>query len=74
MTTKNKFSFRKGWRQLKQKDLNPVRQRIMDALNLKHITSFYPRLNGECEPKVSEAQAIEAVFAEYGITDIWGNE
>lgn len=74
MTTKNKFSFRKGWKQLKQMDLVPVRTRIIEALNLKYVSSFYPRLNGESEPKMSEAQAIEAIFAEYGITDIWGNE
>ena len=28
---------------------------------------------GKCEPKVSEAQAIEEIFHSYGITDIWGD-
>lgn len=70
----NNFSFRKGWKQLKNGDTAVVREKIITALGLQCRTSFYPRLNGEYEPKISEAQAIEAIFAEYGITDIWGNE
>jgi hypothetical protein len=29
-------------------------------------------LHGEVEPKVSEAEKIEAIFAKYGVTDVWG--
>lgn len=66
------FSFKKGYRQLTVEQIPKVRKKICDALKLEKVTSFYPRLNGKIEPRISEARAIEAVFAEYGITDIWG--
>lgn len=73
MTMEKNFSFKKGWKQLPQSAVPEVRSKIISALELKTIPSFYPRLNGRIEPKISEARKIEAVFAEYGITDIWGN-
>lgn len=66
------FSFKKGYQQVQQKDAKDVRQKIMTALNLTSRRSWGLRLNGIIEPKVSEAQAIENIFNEYGITDIWG--
>ncbi|MGM9763334.1 MAG: hypothetical protein ACI3ZQ_04880 [Candidatus Cryptobacteroides sp.] len=67
------FSFKKGWVQLRSKDQPKVRTKIINALGLKCVASFYPRLNGAYEPRVTEAKAIETIFAEYGITDVWGN-
>lgn len=72
MTKKQSFSFLKGWNQLKVGDANVVRNKIMSALGITYRTSFYYRLKGKCEPTVTEAQAIEVIFREYGITDIWG--
>lgn len=46
--------------------------KLMAALNINTRMAFLNRLKGEVEPKVSEARAIEAVFAEYGIKDVWG--
>ncbi len=66
------FSFKKGYRKLTVEQIPKVRAKICEVLGLAEVTSFYPRLNGKIEPKISEARAIEAVFAEYGITDIWG--
>lgn len=66
------FSFKKGYRKLTVEQLPKVRAKICEVLGLAEVTSFYPRLNGKIEPKISEARAIETVFAEYGITDIWG--
>lgn len=74
MTSKTNFSFRKGWNQLTVEQSRKVRDKIISALNLKYRTSFYYRLNGNCEPTVSEAKAIEKIFKSYGIKDIWGNE
>ena len=65
------FAFKKGWNQLKLVDMNKCRSKIMDALGLTTLPPFYQRLNGKVEPKVTEAAAIESIFAEYGITDIW---
>lgn len=66
------FSFKKGWNQLKHVDLEPARIKLMDALDLTTTPPFYQRLNGKVEPKVTEAEAIERIFAEYGITEVWG--
>lgn len=68
------FSFKKGYQQVQQKDAKEVRQKIMTALNLTSRRSWGLRLNGFIEPKVSEAQTIENIFQEYGITDVWGHE
>ena len=67
------FSFKKGYDQVQQKDAKDVRQKIMNALNLTSRRSWGLRLQGLIEPKVTEAQAIENIFSEYGITDIWGS-
>ncbi len=72
MTKKQSFSFQRGWNQLKVGDANVVRDKIMSALGIRYRTSFYYRLKGKCEPTVTEAQAIEAIFKEYGIKDVWG--
>lgn len=73
MAKKQSFSFKKGWNQLKVIETPEVRQKIMSALGLKVRSTFYYRLNGKCEPTISEARAIEAVFKEYGITKVWGD-
>ncbi|WP_352423458.1 hypothetical protein [Proteiniphilum sp.] len=67
-----KFSFKKGFGQVQQKDVSEVKTKIMSVLNIKTRPGWKYRLDGRIEPKVSEATAIEEVFAEYGITDVWG--
>lgn len=66
------FSFKKGWGQVKRNDLKAVRAKIETALGVKNRNSFYYRMNGEVEPRVSEAAAIEQIFAEYNIHEVWG--
>ncbi|MDD4593138.1 MAG: hypothetical protein PHG06_22365 [Parabacteroides sp.] len=46
----------------------------MSALGLTTRAAWWQRLNGIVEPKVSEAAAIEKIFTDFGITDIWGDE
>lgn len=69
----NEFSFKLGFSQVKRKDAKEVRERIMQALGLTTRASWYARLNGGVEPKVSEARAIEEVFMKFGITKVWGS-
>lgn len=69
----NEFSFKLGFSQVKRKDVKEVRERIMQALGLTTRASWYARLNGSVEPKVSEARAIEEVFTKFGITKVWGS-
>lgn len=70
----NSYSFKKGWSQVRQKDIEEVRNAIMEALGLTTKPAFYNRLNGDVEPKVSEAKAIEDIFNNYGIAEIWGDD
>lgn len=65
-------SFQKGWRAVPQGQAEEVKQRIKDVLHVTTRQTFYNRLNGLIEHKPSEIAAIEGVFAEYGITEIWG--
>ena len=69
----NEFSFKLGFSQVKRKDAKEVRERIMQALGLTTRASWYARLNGGVEPKVSEARAIEEVFAKFGVSKVWGS-
>jgi hypothetical protein len=69
-----KKGFWRGYGQVQQKDAMKVRAKLFRALNisLNSPVHFNHYLNGRLEPSASKAQAIEAVFAEYGITDVWG--
>ena len=70
--SKEQFSFSRGWSQVKNGDISECRNKLMEVLGIKTRAAFLNRLKGDVEPKVSEVRAIESVFAEYGITDIWG--
>lgn len=70
--SKEQFSFNKGWSQVKNGDISECRAKLMAALGINTRMAFLNRLKGEVEPKVSEAKAIEAVFADYGIKAVWG--
>jgi len=68
----SRFSFKKGWLRVPQGDVAIVREKIMKALGVASEVAFLQRKRGEIIPKVTDVEAIEAVFAEYGITDVWG--
>jgi len=44
----------------------------MIALDITTRQPFLDRLNGKIEPRVTEVERIEQIFAEYGITEVWG--
>lgn len=70
----SKFSFQRGFSQVRQKDVANVKAEIMTALGIATRSSWAARLNGAVEPKVSEAHQIEEIFAKYGINEVWGTE
>ncbi len=72
--SEGQFSFQKGLNQVKMGDLPTVKSQIMMVLGIKSKQSWYMRLNGNIEPKVTEARAIEKIFHSYNITSIWGKE
>ena len=57
---------------MKQGDARVVKKKLWVALDIGSRQTFSERMKGKVEPRVSEAEAIERVFAEYGITDVWG--
>ena len=67
------FAFWKGWEQVRRGDHKAVRTKLMDAMGISSRRQFQARLRGDHEPKVTEHAAIERVFAEYGITKVWGD-
>ena len=66
--------FRKGYGQLKQKDVPDAKKELLEVLGVKKSNrpSWGNYLNGKTEPKASQAAAVEAVFLKYGITEVWG--
>lgn len=66
------YGFMRGLSQLRLCDIEPVKNEIMAALHIATNASYCRRRKGEIEPKISEARAIEEIFAKRGITDVWG--
>ena len=69
----NNFSFQKGWYQIPQGKVADVRKKISAKLGITTRMAFMNRLNGETFGTIAEREAIERIFAEYNITDVWGN-
>lgn len=69
-----KFSIRQGFGQVQNKDMITVKMRIMNILGIGSRTQWSAYLRGKVEPKVSQAQEIERLFCEFGITDIYTDE
>jgi len=68
-----KYSFKRGYNKIPQGKVKEVREKIITALGISK-PSFYSRLRGEVIPKITEYNAIEAIFQDYGIEDIWGEK
>jgi len=69
----SRFSFQKGFDQVKNKDVKNARREIMEALKINSRYGWSRRINGLVEPKVSEVEVIERIFLKYGVkSDIWG--
>ena len=69
------FSFRKGFEQVRRKDVKEVKEKLAKAIGIKinNRMSWSNWINGKVEPKITQKEAIEKVFAEYEITEVWGN-
>jgi len=72
MEQTNKYSFKKGFGQVQNKDLPAIRIELMKALGVANRMSLSLYLNGKIEPKVGQADAVTKVFKKYGIIEIWG--
>jgi hypothetical protein len=65
-------SFKKGFDQVPYGKAEELKAKLMGALKIKSRAAWLRRLNGNVDPKASEINAVDAVFAEYGITKGWG--
>lgn len=72
--SKETFSFLKGWSQVKNGDMEECREKLMAALGITTRAAWGKRLKGEVEPKISQVKAVENIFADYGIKEVWGIE
>lgn len=74
MTTAQRFSFWNGWHATPRTKQPDLQRDIMSVLGIDSEIAFNIRRRGGVEPKVTEGEAIEAVFAKYGVTpkEVWG--
>lgn len=70
---REKYAFLRGFNQVPVAYASKVRDEILRVLKLNNRVSWYQRLYGNIEPKMTEAKAIEKVFFKYGITEVWGD-
>jgi hypothetical protein len=71
-----KQGFWRGYEQIRTMDRAEIRNKLFDALEISEGSPavFSDYLRGLKELKASKAQAVEIVFAQYGITDVWGRK
>lgn len=67
-----KNSFKKGFDQVPVGKAQLVKDELMQALKIKSRAAWIRRLNGQVDPKVSEIESVEEVFAKHSIKQIWG--
>ena len=73
MATINSASCKKGYMQIRKCDEEQFRAEFMQIFNIRTKQSFYNRINGKPEPKISEVEKINSLFRKYGVTaNIWG--
>ena len=66
-------SCKRGYNQIRRCDEEQFRAEFMELFGIRTKQSFYNRLNGRPEPKMSEIAKINQLFRKYGVTtNIWG--
>ena len=71
-TNTNNRQFFKGLSLIKVCDVEAVRTEIMYKLNITTRQGYNKRRAGKVRFTVEEANAVEAIFAKYGVPDPWG--
>lgn len=76
MDNTKQFSFWNGWRAVAQTKHQALKAELMQAMNITSEIAFRQRRAGKVEPRVSEKEAIEKIFKQYGVTvaNIWGGQ
>lgn len=69
---RERFAFQKGLNAVPHSMVVDCKNEICAELGWQNRTSWYKHLYGVIEPRVSEAEKIESIFAKYGVHDVWG--
>lgn len=67
-----RYSFLRGWNDLKLRDVNAAKEDIMSALGIKSNATFYRRLRGQIVPTIEEYDGIIEIFKKYGVKQPFG--
>ena len=65
-------SFKKGLREVPYGRVKEVKAQLAEALGIKSRAGLDNRIRGLVEHSVADCMRIEAVFAQYGIANPWG--
>ena len=65
-------AFNKGYREVAAKDQQAVKAELMEALGINHVNPFYRHRDGIVKHNPAEREAIERIFAKYGVKQPWG--
>ena len=66
------YAFKKGFLRLSTNDKKKFMKAAMRIFKVQSENSFYEYCRGSREPKISQAVALEKLFAKYHVTEIWG--
>ena len=72
MRNKYENGFEFGWQQRRACDADSIKAKILQACGVTSETQWWALRLGKQELKGSQISAIEQIFAEYGITEVWG--
>jgi len=72
MEVKPEYSFKRGWVQRRAMDTLEIKTRIMRLLDITTDVGFNNRMYGYVNYNNAEKEAVERIFNEFGITDVWG--
>lgn len=68
----NYTSFARGWSQVTVGNMTQIKDRIMHVLGITTRASWSNRLRGKYELTPAERIAIERIFSDFGIFQVWG--
>lgn len=66
------LSFNKGLRAARHGDIAAIKAAIMEKLRITTRQAYANRRDGKVTYSVEDVRDVEAVFAEYDVTDPWG--
>lgn len=65
-------SFNKGLREVPHGKIKEVIMELKNALGITSVLGFRNRRDGKVDHTIDDCVKIEAVFAEYGVKNPWG--